>query len=107
MNKTEDLKKTLQNCIQACLHCSDACLGEENVSGMVNCIRTDRECAIICQAVLNLLALDSSRAKDLVKVCAEMCGDCAAECEKHQHDHCRACAEACRKCEEACHAYLT
>jgi hypothetical protein len=35
-------------------------------------------------------------------LCAEVCDDCAAECEKHEHDHCQACAGACRKCADEC-----
>ncbi|WP_425573169.1 four-helix bundle copper-binding protein [Paraburkholderia caribensis] len=36
-----------------------------------------------------------------------MCVDsdaCASECEKHQHEHCKQCAEACRRCAEQCRA---
>ncbi len=32
----------------ACIHCYDACLKEEHVNMMVECIRLDRECADIC-----------------------------------------------------------
>ncbi len=32
----------------------------------------------------------------------EACDRCAAECGKHQADHCKRCAEACRRCAEEC-----
>ncbi|MHB8898378.1 MAG: four-helix bundle copper-binding protein [Thermoguttaceae bacterium] len=30
------------------------------------------------------------------------CDACADECEKHDMEHCRKCAEACRRCAEEC-----
>ena len=27
---------------------------------------------------------------------------CAAECEKHDHEHCKLCAQMCRECAEDC-----
>ncbi|WP_419150467.1 four-helix bundle copper-binding protein [Paraburkholderia kururiensis] len=35
---------------------------------------------------------------------AGLCDACAAQCEKHEHEHCRQCAQACRNCAEACRA---
>jgi flavoprotein len=37
-----------------------------------------------------------------LRLCVEMCERCADECEKHPHDHYKACALACRKCAELC-----
>ncbi|KKB34168.1 Ferredoxin [Bacillus thermotolerans] len=44
-----------EECVKACLACMearnvcyDACLKEENVKMMADCIRTDRECAGTC-----------------------------------------------------------
>ncbi|WP_157699065.1 four-helix bundle copper-binding protein [Bernardetia litoralis] len=31
-----------------------------------------------------------------------MCEWCASQCGKHNHDHCKACAESCHKCAEEC-----
>ncbi|WP_367281915.1 four-helix bundle copper-binding protein [Tunicatimonas pelagia] len=31
-----------------------------------------------------------------------MCEWCAQECDAHDHDHCKQCAESCRKCAEEC-----
>jgi hypothetical protein len=35
-----------------------------------------------------------------------MCRSCAEECSKHNHDHCKACAEACLSCAEACRSVI-
>ena len=36
---------------------------------------------------------------DLARACAT---PCAAECERHDHEHCRLCAQMCRECAEDC-----
>jgi hypothetical protein len=89
-------------CAAACDHCASACLGEEDVTMMENCIRNDLDCAIICRTTATLLARGSEHGKHILKECIEVCEKCAAECEKHDHEHCRQCAQACRKCVEAC-----
>lgn len=68
--ENEDLLRKLSYCQSACKHCADACLSEDNIEMMVDCIRLDR--------------------------------DCADECEKYDHEHCKDCAKACCECAEAC-----
>ncbi|WP_192823221.1 four-helix bundle copper-binding protein [Rufibacter sp. LB8] len=92
----------LHECILACEHCATACLQEEHAHMMARCIQLDRDCADICRLTSALLARGSEHGKHLLKECIEVCEACAAECGKHDHDHCQACAEACRKCAEAC-----
>lgn len=92
----------LQECILACEHCATACLQEEDVKMMARCIMLDRDCADICRLTMTLLARGSEHGKHLLRECMEVCEACAAECAKHQHDHCQQCAEACRRCVEAC-----
>lgn len=104
--KNENVLQALGKCITACNHCADACLDTEDVKMMVNCIRTDRVCAEICSTVHQLLTTNYSNVQDLLSVCIRICEECATECEKHHHDHCKACAEACRECAAACRAYL-
>lgn len=100
--RNRELIQTLYDCVAACNFCADSCLDEENVHMMVECIRTDRECAAICEAAARVLAQDSSRAAKLLEACEEVCLRCAEECGKHDNPHCQACAKACRKCAEAC-----
>lgn len=106
--KTALLDKLLA-CKQACEHCFDACLQEDDVKMMAECIRTDRECADICGIVINYAHRESPIFEDLVAACKKACDLCAQECEKHadHHDHCKQCAIACRECEAACQAYLS
>ncbi|MBS9525463.1 four-helix bundle copper-binding protein [Litoribacter alkaliphilus] len=103
----QDLIQKLAVCAAACEHCMDSCLSEDNVQHMVACIKTDRDCAKICQLTASFVASGSRHAQHLIKECIEICNECAAECEKHDHDHCKQCAKACRECVEACKSYQT
>ena len=89
-------------CMQACNHCYDACLTEEHSMDMSKCIRLDRECADICAFAAQAMSHNSSYAKQLCRLCAEVCEACGNECKQHEHDHCQRCAEACFACAEAC-----
>jgi len=104
--RNEEMIHTLGNCINHCTYCADACLDEDNLEKMVDCIRLDRTCAEACAALAQILAIRHSDVKGLVEYCQKICEACAEECAKHQHDHCQACAEACRKCAEACKNFL-
>ena len=95
----------LLDCALACEHCATACLHEEDVKMMANCISLDRDCADICVQGARLLQRDSVIAHQYLVLCEEICRLCAAECSKHQHDHCQECAKACIDCAEACHAH--
>ncbi|HWS20075.1 MAG TPA: four-helix bundle copper-binding protein [Nitrososphaera sp.] len=32
----------------------------------------------------------------------DVCDACAQECQRHEVDHCKRCAQACRSCAEEC-----
>lgn len=103
--KNENLIKTLYDCAAHCNNCADACLDEDDVKKMVECIRLDRVCAAACIAAAEALSVKGPHAEGLVKACADTCKNCADECAKHEAQHCKDCAEACRKCEDACRSY--
>lgn len=70
---------------------------------MTACIKLDLDCAQICTLSANFMARGSAHIQHVLRECAEICEQCAAECEKHQHmEHCRRCAETCRTCAGAC-----
>ncbi len=100
--KNENLIHALGNCINHCNYCADACLDEEDVKKMVDCIRSDRVCAEACAALIQILAINYDNVRGLVSYCEEVCRKCAEECEKHDTQHCKDCAKACRECEQAC-----
>lgn len=95
-------------CAAVCRICADACLAEETVKDLTQCIRLDLDCADVCLVTAGLSARRTGSNEVLIKsmleTCAEACAACAVECETHakMHEHCRICAEECRRCEEAC-----
>jgi hypothetical protein len=91
-------------CAKMCLSCADACAAES--MDMTQCIRACLDCSDICDATANL-ALRRTGSNDQVlretlELCARTCDACAAECEKHDHEHCKLCAQMCRECAEDC-----
>nr|WP_313633045.1 four-helix bundle copper-binding protein [Brevundimonas naejangsanensis] len=91
-------------CAAVCRICADACLAEEMVRDLTQCIRLDLDCADVCLATAGLAVRRAGSNEALIKRMLETCADCAIECEKHaeMHEHCRICAEECRRCEDAC-----
>ena len=114
-----DVQK-LADCIAACFECAqtytscaDACLAEEMVADLRNCIRLNLDCADLCATTGNILSRRTGQnlatVKTALEACRTACAECATECRKHEdmHEHCRVCAEACRKCEQACTELLS
>lgn len=99
-------------CAQACTVCADACMAEEQVSDLRRCVRTDLDCADVCNATARVLSRfrgdDADVVRDVLETCATVCLACGAECERHAkaHEHCAVCAEACRSCAAACRSLL-
>ncbi|GHF47482.1 hypothetical protein FHX82_001441 [Amycolatopsis bartoniae] len=94
-------------CAQACTACADACLAESDPAAMRDCIRTDLDCADVCEVTVRILSRRGDAlgvTRQLLAVCEQACRACAEECERHaeHHRHCAECAEACRSCEDAC-----
>ena len=99
---------TLVACSQACTACADACLSEDMVAELRKCIRTNLDCADICDTTARVLSrhtgYDANLTRAMLQACIQACRSCGDECTAHagHHEHCRICAEACRACEQAC-----
>ncbi len=95
----------LMYCAKMCLSCADACMAEAG-HDMTQCIRLCTDCSDICEATARLglrrTGDDQPMLRELLDVCARMCDACAAECERHDHEHCRLCAQICRECAADC-----
>jgi hypothetical protein len=91
-------------CAKMCLSCADSCVAEP--MDMTQCIRACLDCADICETTtrLGLRRTGDNRQvlREMLELCARTCDSCAAECEKHDHAHCRLCAEICRECAADC-----
>lgn len=95
-------------CALFCTSCADACAAED--MDMQQCIRTCLDCADVCTATARLATRRTGQNVDLLRaqfeLCIQACETCAAECEKHDHEHCRLCATMCRECAEDCRTAL-
>lgn len=97
------------DCAQVCTSCADACLGEDRVEPLKQCIRLNLDCADVCAATGAVATRRTGSNEQLIQsmleTCALACRVCGDECDRHtgEHEHCRICAESCRRCEQACH----
>ena len=86
------------------MSCADACMAED--MDMTQCVRLCLDASDICEATSRLgtrrTGDDQPVLRELLELCARMCEQCAAECEKHAHEHCTLCAQICRECAEDC-----
>ncbi len=95
-------------CAQTCTSCADACLAEEMVAQLRQCIRLNLDCADVCAATATLsnrrTGSDEEVIRKMLDACATACRLCGDECQRHasMHEHCRICAESCRRCQTAC-----
>ena len=103
---TNDLLDHLMKCIAACETCATACLNEADPAMMKNCILLDRDTADACVMAARFVARDSAHSDEALALCITLCRACEAECRQHDHDHCRACAEACHACHVSCEGYV-
>jgi hypothetical protein len=101
-SENNNLFVKLMECVLACNECHDACLREKDVMMMAECIRLDKDCAVVCASTLQLIHSGSRVMKQALALCVSSCEMCAEECSKHNFDHCRKCAEVCRECAKAC-----
>ena len=94
----------LMYCAKMCRSCADACVAED--LALVQCIRLCVDCADICDATANIGLRQTGEndqiLREMLELCARACDACAAECETHDHEHCKLCAQMCRECAEDC-----
>src|SRR4051794_15155027 len=97
--KLEECIDACFECAKACTACADACLSEEMVADLRSCIRTDLDCADVCETTGRVLSrhtgYDANLTRAVLEACAVACKTCGDECALHEH--CRVCAEACRR----------
>ncbi len=95
-------------CSAICTSCADACSAEN--MDMRQCIRSCLDCADVCAMTARIAVRRTGQNPALIqsslKLCMQACLICAAECEMHDNDHCRRCAEMCRECAADCQAAL-
>ena len=95
-------------CAAICTSCADACVAEEIVKEMRQCIRTCMDCADICNATFRVATRrtgsNEALIQEMLQLCITACDICAEECARHDDEHCRLCAEMCRETARDCRA---
>lgn len=87
-------------------------MAESDITTLVKCIRTDLDCADMCDATVKVLtrqtAYDLVVIRSVVGACLNTIVACAEECERHaaHHKHCEISAKVCREAERACRDLL-
>jgi hypothetical protein len=113
--RRELLVKCIAACVQcslACTACADACMAEPDVATLVKCMRTDLDCADMCEVTAKVLTrqteFDLGVARAALRACLTAIVACAEECERHaaHHKHCEISAAVCREAEDACQHLL-
>jgi hypothetical protein len=93
-------------CAAICTSCADADSAEQ--MDMRQCVRSCLDCADICAATARVAVRQTGSnpvvTRAMLETCVTACDACAEECERHDHDHCRRCAEMCRECARDCRA---
>jgi hypothetical protein len=102
------LNPMLETCIRHCQECHHVCLE----MAMNHCLKKGGEhtqpdhfrlminCAEICQTSANFMLSGSKLHQLTCGVCAEVCRQCADDCERLEDM--QECVEACRRCAESC-----
>ncbi|KQW18131.1 ferredoxin [Afipia sp. Root123D2] len=104
------LSPEMQKCIDACLDCYKTCLG----MAMNHCLEAGGEhvapphfrlmmaCAEMCRTSAHFMLISSPHHKQTCRECAEICTECAKDCERL--DGMEDCVAACRACADSCSA---
>lgn len=102
------LNPVMRACIEECLRCYSTCLS----TAMGHCLEmggkhTERKhftlmmaCAEICRTSAHFMLLGSEHHKHVCRECAEICSQCANDCERL--GDMQECVDACRQCAESC-----
>jgi hypothetical protein len=95
-------------CAVICTSCADACSAEE--MDMRQCIRVCMDTADACEAASRMAVRrtgdNDAALRAMLRAVIDICAICADECDKHDHEHCKRCAQMCRECVQDCRSAL-
>lgn len=76
-------------CAQSCTSCADACLAEEMVAQLRQCIRLNLDCADVCAVMATVgnrrTGSNEEVSRKMLDVCITACRLCGEECAQHAH----------------------
>jgi hypothetical protein len=100
--QNRELIEEILKCSAECDYCATACLDEQDIDMLKDCIKINLMCAEVCRATAIAISRGSEHAGHLLKECIEICEQCSDECGKHEHGHCKECSRTCENCAESC-----
>ncbi|MCF6157067.1 MAG: four-helix bundle copper-binding protein [wastewater metagenome] len=107
---SEEMSQELDQCIKDCLECYNVCIktishclqmgGKHAGAGHISLLR---DCADVCRANTDLMLRNSGWSGRTCSLCADICIECASNCEKFTDDQImRECANVCNHTAESC-----
>ena len=107
-NTMPNMKSEMADCIEKCLRCYAICLSTVTRHGMElggeNAepahLRLMLACSEMCRTSAHFMLIGTVHHKHTCKECAEICLECATECDRV--GGMQECANACRACAEIC-----
>ena len=90
-NTNEALIRCIEACYecgQICTSCADACLGEEMVKDLIQCIRLNLDCADVCLATGSVSSRRTGTNELTIKRMIETCAEACRLCVRHHRCHC-------------------
>lgn len=111
MSHTSPHAAEMQKCIQNCSECHRVCL-----ETIAHCLQMGgkhaapdhivlmADCVQICRTSEDFMVRGSGRHRLTCGVCADVCQQCAEDCDRvgEGDAHMKRCAEVCRRCAESC-----
>lgn len=109
-NAFKGLTDEMQQCINNCQECHRICeqlipycLSQGGMHSEPRHIQTLLTCADICRTSAHFMMWNSDLHSKVCGVCAEVCLQCAVDCERMSDDKMmKLCAEVCRRCAASC-----
>lgn len=114
MSKTPDAMSLdhLESCAAACSHCAKVCLKTLHTSCLqlggihvrLEHVQLMTDCVMICNLAADFMIRQSARHLDICTICADLCEECATDCESMTGME--ECAHACRQCADSCRSMI-
>jgi len=104
VSESDRMSECIDNCFeatQACEWCATECIQMDDEE-MSRCIELCRDVADVATLHARMMARDSDYSSELAETCADLCVECADECEQFDHEHCQVCADVLEECVDSC-----
>lgn len=103
----QEMRQCIQecaNCHQVCLQTIQHCLAMGGKHAEQAHIRLLADCAQICAVSADFMLRGSTLHSRTCDVCAEVCQECAADCNRIgvADEQMQLCADTCRRCAQSC-----